>query len=173
MRRSFNLAVLAIAAFIVLALAGCVQPLGPGKLRFNLVDDVSYRTLKPSLDMKVSHYLIEGEGPGGASFSFYSVGYIQGTEVAFGEWTINVTAYNDAEEAIGSGTALASVNSGRTTTVTVNVLPFAGLGSLDLSLSWPAGTIEDPRVIATLTSLKGEVRNLSFSVGWRLGHLSR
>ena len=45
---------------------------------------------------------------------------------------------------IGSGQATVTVHTGQTTTVDISVVPLAGNGTLNLTVSWTASQVDSP-----------------------------
>ena len=137
-----------ILLFVVISLiiiAGCMdQPLmkgSKGTLVLNLDSQVS-KTIIPDTDMVIDSYLIEGSGPGGATFTPVIVD--GGTtsvvipDIIAGTWTIEVTARNadDPPTNIGSGVKIVSIVVDGTVTLTIPVGPLDGTGNLSLTCSW-------------------------------------
>ncbi len=165
----------ALALGLILVLAACQNPMsghggsggsgGGGSLTISVGDGVS-RTLQPSLDMNPASYQIDGEGPGGATFTRTITGSATVTvdKLAFGQWTITVTAFNADDTAIGAATSTATVHSNAGTTVALTVKPYDGFGTLSLDLSWPAADIETAQVESTLLPVVGAARTLTFDL---------
>ncbi len=165
----------ALALGLILVLAACQNPMsdhggsggsgGGGSLTISVGDGVS-RTLQPSLDMNPASYQIDGEGPGGATFTRTITGSATVTvdKLAFGQWTITVTAFNADGTPIGAATSTATVHTNTGTNVALTVKPYDGFGTLSLDLSWPAADIETAQVESTLLPVVGAARTLTFSL---------
>ncbi len=173
--QGFRNAGAALALGLILVLAACQNPMsghggsggsgGGGSLTISVGDGVS-RTLQPALDMNPASYQIDGEGPGGATFTRIITGSATVTvdKLAFGQWTITVTAFNADDTAIGAATSTATVHSNAGTTVALTVKPYDGFGTLSLDLSWPAADIETAQVESTLLPVVGAARTLTFDL---------
>ena len=168
MKNIFRIGLLVL--FLVTALTGCNlgEMLNPnsdsGSLTVSINEAVS-KTLLPAISMDPASYLVEGSGPDGAVFSET----INGTSLlvenlAFGEWSVTVTAYNAGSIAIGSGTGSATVQSNQTATAAITVTPFAGFGSLDLSLDWNDGEVNMPSIDSQLIPTSGTPLDLGFTI---------
>ena len=84
--------------------------------------------------------------------------------LAFGSWTVTVTANNASGTPIGSGTGTAVVHTNATTTLALPVLPLTGLGTVSLSLTWNPSDLDIPQVQASLLPTTGSERTLDFTV---------
>lgn len=137
-----------------------------GSLSISIAEKVSARTILPTIDMNVDHYVVSGVGPGGATFSRTTSLELSVTvnKLAFGTWTVTVDAYNSGGVKIGSGTAEGYVHTSRTTTLYVTVAPLPGSGSLDLTVTWPALEVDGPSIAATLINKDSVAVPLDFSV---------
>ena len=155
-----------------LLLAACNSPLAPpanskvtGSLYVSLTNNINTRTLAPPIDMTAATYTVTGTGPNGASFTATSTGDpVTKTGLVVGIWTIAVSASNSTADSIGFGSADATVTTGATTDVTVNVIPISGTGTLDLAASWPAADVPLPTIAASLTPVLGAVQPLTFVI---------
>jgi hypothetical protein len=130
------------------------------------VSSLAAKTIGPAVDMTAAAYDVSGSGPDGAVFSRTGL-----TDVAFtqpdltvGEWTIVVDAYNGAGTLVGSGNATVDVAAGETASVTVQVAPLSGNGSLTVSITWPSGLLTSPALSATLAPAGGSAQDLAFSM---------
>jgi len=134
-----------------------------GSLTITINDGIS-RNILPDLDMDPSYYLVEGSGPNGASFSENTNLSITREDLPVGEWTISVSAFNDSDTAIGSGSATATVSNHSSVEVNVVVTPYSGVGTLDLTVSWVDGVLDDPGISATLKLSDSTTRDLDFDM---------
>src|SRR5512140_1406682 len=100
---------IAAAVTLMLLLSGCRLPVpsSTGSLTVSISDGINARTLLPALSMDAASYTVSGAGPGGATFtrSTTTAGTLSIDGLAFGSWTITVSAYNAASTLIGQGTS--------------------------------------------------------------------
>ncbi|HYW85903.1 MAG TPA: hypothetical protein VFB30_21815, partial [Spirochaetia bacterium] len=161
---------------LALLMAACPNPISTpprGSLTVSIKNSVNARTLLPAIDMDAASYTISGAGPNGAAFTqSTSGGSITMDNLAFGGWAITVDALNAGGTLIGSGQATATVHTGQTTTLLITVVPLAGNGTLNLSVSWTGSQVETPSIEASLTSSAGDVLPLSFSITGSAGSFS-
>ena len=153
---------------VVFLIAACPNPNISDKgtsLTISITNKINARTLLPPLDMNAASFTVNGTGPGGATFSqATSGGSVTVTGLAFGTWSVTVNALNAAGTVIGSGQATVTVSTGQTTTVAISVVPLAGNGTLNLSVTWTASQVENPSIQASLMPPSGTATPLSFSV---------
>ena len=154
-----------MTGIVLIGCQGALDFLKTGTLTLNVNEQVS-RTLTPTISMAPASYLVAGAGPSGAAFSqsFPCGSSVTIPSLAFGEWTVTVTAKNSAGIAIGAGGCVVSVLSNKLVTANVTVIPYAGQGSLDLAVNWPASKVQLPTVTGTLLSSAGVERSLVFAV---------
>lgn len=123
------------------------------------------RSILPDTDMNIASYVVTGSGPGGASFiaetSATSV-FVNG--LAFGDWIVTVEAKNGDGVVIAGGAGTATVHTGESSTVDVTVRPLAGVGTLDLAVTWNAADTELPAIDSQLIPAAGEPRTLDFAI---------
>ncbi len=135
-----------------------------GSLNLSITEEVS-RTIIPELSMEPESYEIIGIGPDSTTFTETSTdASITVDNLAFGDWSITVTAFNEDETIIGSGTGNVSVHSNETSILEIVVTPIAGIGSLDLTLNWTESDVDSPEVIASLLPTVGDSIELEFTV---------
>ncbi len=173
----------ALALVTLLVFGACRNPLGDrgadsgsgkaGSLTISIGDGVS-RTLLPDLSMDPASYQVDGSGPGGASFSETVTGSSSVTVegLAFGEWEVTVTAFNDEATAIGAATGTVTVHSNASATLELTVVPYDGFGTLSLDLAWSPGDIDIAQVESTLMPANGATRTLDFTVNGGAGSAS-
>ena len=153
---------------VALLMASCPNPITTAKgggLTVSITNAINARTLLPPLDMNAASFTVNGTGPGGAAFSqTTSGGPVTVAGLAFGSWSVTVNALNAAGTIIGSGQATVTVPTGQTTTVAISVVPLAGNGTLNLTVTWTASQVESPSILASLTPPSGTATPLSFSV---------
>lgn len=156
---------------LLLVITGCQQPpvIDPqkqeGEMIVSITDSVS-RSILPGISMEPASYDLTGSGPNGASFtqSISSGNTAVIKSLAFGQWTVSVTAKNNDGKAIGSGNGSVLVKSNDTVSLNIIVRPFDGIGSLALSVGWPHEQIQTPQIDSTLTPLNGAARVLDFTI---------
>ena len=160
----------AVLMGLLLILTGCPNPFqamdgaASGSLSIQINEELS-RTIAPSISMRPASYKVAGIGPDEASFSESTDGkQCQINALAFGEWSITVTAFNENDVAIGQGTGTTVVRSNQTMSLDIRVVPYEGFGRLDLSLDWNEGDLDVPAVTASLLPFSGTARDLAFTV---------
>ena len=168
MKKIFNVLMEILVVLLVLAGSfGCElvnDSETKGSLSVSINEAVS-KTLLPAISMEPASYLVDGSGPDSATFSeTITATSLLIENLAFGVWSVTVTAYNAAGTAIGSGTGSATVQSNQTVTAAVTVTPYTGVGSLDLSLDWANGVVDVPSVVSELIPTSGTTLDLSFIV---------
>ena len=158
---------LSFCALFVLLLAACPNPVSSsrgGVLTVSVNNNINARTLLPPIDMNAASFTVSGTGPGTATFSQTTRGApVTLDGLAFGAWSVTVSALNSAGTLIGSGQATVTVHTGQTATVNITVVPLTGNGNLDLTVSWTA-SLESASILASLTPAVGPSTPLSFSV---------
>lgn len=135
-----------------------------GKMDLSITEKVS-RTILPELSMEPASYEITGTGPDSATFTEISTdASVTVDKLAFGEWTVTVTAFNQDGTAIGLGSNSITVHSNETSNLTVVVTPLSGTGSLDLTLNWIEADVDSPEVVASLLPSNGTATDLVFTL---------
>lgn len=156
-----------VGVVCLLAMASCQSPLAhpTGSLRVTLGDEVS-RTLSPTISMVPVSYELYGVGPSGSTFEVTVTDGATTTlsALAFGSWTVSATAKNASGVAIGVGSGTVVVHSNTMANLAITVTPYAGFGTLSLSLDWPAAQVDVAQIVASLLPSVGMVRPLSFTV---------
>jgi hypothetical protein len=110
-------------------------------------------------------YHIYGSGPSAGTFESVSNGGSESFfDLAIGNWTVTVTAYNSDDQQIGWGESIAFISASTESETSVLVEPYTGKGSLDLSVSWTAADVTDPSISAVLTDNVGTQTSLPFSL---------
>ena len=156
-----------IGAVLLLAMAGCINPITEtsGSLAVSVGNDINAKTLTPAIDMDAASFTLTGVGPGSATFSITtSSGTVTVDALAFGRWTVTVSAFNAAGTLIGQGEGTTQVHTGETTVLVVRVTPLQGTGTLDLAVDWNAEDIDIPSLQAILTPALGTARTLPFTL---------
>lgn len=164
-----------------LTLLGCNSAVGvndpsdgkSGSLTVTIADSIS-RSILPGISMTPASYVVEGAGPNNETFSTTVTGANSATinDLAFGAWSVTVTAKNSGGVAIGAGTGTTTVISNASASVAVTVKHYDGFGTLSLGLTWPAADVQTPGVIATLLPTTGTARTLDFTVDGTAGTAS-
>jgi hypothetical protein len=128
--------------------------------------EMSTRTIVPFLDMEIAYYEIQGDGPGPAAFSRSGVTGVVMVESSLvtGTWVITADAFNSAGYLIGTGSTAISITGGQITQAELRVAPLQGSGSLEISASWPPGTVANPSVSGSLTAAGGAPEDIPFIV---------
>lgn len=135
-----------------------------GSLNLKIANKES-RTLLPELNMEVSSYKIIGNGPMSETFSKSTTDPTSTIDnLIVGEWTITVIALNKEGIEIGLGSESVTIQNNVISDLTIGITPLSGTGSLDLKLNWTNSNVEMPKVVAILTTSKGEDIVLDFTV---------
>ena len=123
-------------------------------------------TILPPISMEPVSYLIVGYGPFGDTFSTDTgETSIEIDELQIGEWTVVVSASNDAATIVGLGEATATVRTGEVASVPIRILPIDGTGTFDLSLSWDDLLVDIPTVDGNLLTFDSTNIVLDFDIG--------
>ena len=139
-----------------------------GSLKLTItVNGFSAKTIQPNIDMTIATYNISGTGPDGTTFQNNGVTGSAATinALATGNWTITVNALNSTGTIISAGYTTVVIADGQTANANVTVSPLTGTGILNISLSWPSGSITNPVITATLTPQGGTAGNITFTLG--------
>jgi hypothetical protein len=163
-----SIVILGACALLVVLLAACPNPISSSKggvLTVSINNNINARTLLPPIDMNAASFTASGTGPGTATFSQTTSGApVTFDGLAFGAWSVTVSALNSAGTLIGSGQATVTVHTGQTAVVSITVVPLTGNGNLELTVSWTASLVESASILASLTPAAGPSTPLSFSV---------
>ncbi len=153
---------------IAVSLVSCpVHPNnGIGSLSLVVEDaEAGAKTIAPPVDMVSSSYDIYLTGPGDpVSVTGHTGTSIQFPALEAGLWTIEVLARNGAGTAILEGSADVTVDPSSNASATVTLAPVAGPGSLEISVSWPAGMVSSPAVTGTIGRMGGTMTPISLAV---------
>lgn len=116
-------------------------------------------SITPEVPMSISSYEIEGYGPSGEQFTEVVSGSseFQKNDLLVGTWNITVTGSNADSLPVASGTAELRINIDETTEALITLLPLEGLGSTDITITWPETYLENPVVSASLNNYQEEM----------------
>jgi len=153
---------------LILCLGSCDSPVvetsaNKGNLILTVNDKIS-RSAHLDIPMEPVWYQASGAGPQGASFNEIFIDSLTIENLISGEWTLQIDAYNEADQLIGAGSATASISRNNSTHVNIEMTPLDGIGTLDLTLSWTEGKLSNPQVEASLTGASGTPRVLDMSI---------
>ncbi len=178
MRKVFISLCVIFTAFFIIAGAGCSNTGGgpiienDSSLTIAVTDQVS-RSILPNISMDPASYRIVGTGPKGATFEQTTNGAnVTIPGLAFGEWTVVVTARNADGTPIGQGSGTVVVSTNRTSYIMITVRPFDGFGTLELGVTWPADQVQEAAIESTLAPYSGSSRTLAFTVNGAAGTAS-
>jgi len=155
-----------------LSLSGCNLPdtgiaAHEGALKISIGTGASAdMNILPDISMDPATYQITGAGPAGAVFETSTTGgdtFIN--SLAIGEWLISVTALNAEGIQIGYGESTVIIEGSTQASVTIDVRPFTGTGTLSLSVTWPDAEVTNPGLKALLTDSAGVTQTLIFNMG--------
>jgi hypothetical protein len=164
--------VLLILAILSLVLVGCPLVQSPPAKEYGTLvltvssDGMAGKNILPPLDMDVAYYDVYGDGPDPSTFSYPGITgptFVESSLIA-GEWMITVDAFNADDDLIGSGSVVVTIIPGQTAQAEVLVAPLEGTGSLQISISWPAGTVASPAVTGTLTAVGSTPQSIPFTM---------
>jgi len=117
------------------------------------------------VDMEPAAYRISGSGPSDASFETWSNGGTSDIgDLRTGEWLVEVSAFNAAEQEIGYGSHTVQISGAELATVSIVVRALSGTGSLSLSVIWDGEELAEPSIAAQLVAPAGESRELEFEI---------
>jgi hypothetical protein len=135
-------------------------------LIMNISSGLEPKTLLPDIDMNPFSYDIAGSGPNGTSFNETAE---QSTVEIFsldpGDWTFTVNAKNLEGTVISMGKDSITLEPGNTKTLNILVTPIEGHGTLDITVYWTSGEVNNPSIEAQLTPASGSPIGLSFTIG--------
>ncbi len=168
-----KIAILTIAAALLGLLLGCSLTPSAGDtgslvLTFVQSGVKGAKTFLPPVDMNIASYDVQGSGPGGASFQQTGITAATLTvgSLVTGNWSISVDAWNGAATPvkIAAGSVGVTITGGQTAAANVVVSPLAGNGGMTLTVSWPAGKVTSPSVVATVTPQGGVPWNFALTM---------
>ncbi len=121
--------------------------------------------LAPDTDMKPASYNILGTGPNGSSLSITtSDNSAVFDNLILGTWNIDVIAKNADGTIIAEGQGSTIIYVGKTSNVTITVMPIKGKGTINLTVNWKASDTKQPAIIAQLISSSGTPIDLTFQI---------
>ena len=126
----------------------------------------SLSIVQPDLDMNIDDYQIILSGPGQTQTLTIGSDTVATTitNLEPGEWTVTANARNADEVIIAGDSTTVLVQAGKTSAANLVVVPLPGEGTLELRISWPGDTIDNPSVAARLTPVDGVEQQLTFAV---------
>ncbi len=155
---------LAGALGAILSCNPLANDMGWGQLTIQ-VNSVSALLMTPGIDMTNSSYVISGTGPNGATFSkTISDSSLSLPGLALGAWGISVDGLNAAGTNISHGEASVNVVAGTNQTVNVTMSPIVGPGTLTLTVTWVAGSVDMPSIQSQLIPGTGSPIDLTFTI---------
>ena len=137
---------------LLFSLIGCSTDNAPltGSIKVSVNDSAS-RTIASAVSPEAVKYTVVGTAPDGSTVSFElseSTPSWTNAEAALGNWSFTATAYNADGKAIGEGSSSATVVPGQSTSATIEVHEYSGMGSITVNLT---GTNSDQvRYTATI-----------------------
>jgi hypothetical protein len=123
------------------------------------------KTLLPGIDMTPASYDVTGAGPSSRSFGQSTTAtsvVIPG--LAFGQWTVTVSAKNAAGTVIAQGSSSVTVQTGAQASLAIVPAPLSGTGTVSLSVSWVAADVQTASIDAQLTPSTGSAIPLAFTL---------
>jgi len=158
-----------IAGAIVVFTFGCTSPFpfqmsnqtsvtsaseaGTGSVVVALKTGPARQTVVPDGAALVDSYIVTLSREGQNNIVMEGFGPFEFYDILIGNWSVSVGAFDIDGQTIGSGSASLNVSEGEINTVSVSVYPTtAGSGSVNISVTWPAGDVDFVQG-ATLTPL--------------------
>ncbi len=139
--------------------------LGLGSLTILVGQPTGAKLMAPAGDITASTLVISGSGPNSAAFSQTTTGSsLTLPGLAFGAWSIAVDGQNAAGTIVTHGDASVTVITGATQSVNVAMTPIVGPGSLSLTVTWLASSVDIPSIQAQLVPSTGSPIDLAFTV---------
>jgi len=164
---------IALGLFLVIGCSINQDAQEEGDLVLNIAArDMNTKTIVPELEMTVVSYDVQGIGPEGQTFEHLNV---TPGEAVFqsglrpGTWTITVKAKNSDPTVIGEGSTVVEILPGKINQATVIVYPVVGIGTLDVTITWPnypdgPSIMDNPQLVSNLTFVDGEPQSINFIV---------
>lgn len=157
------LIVLVVTCFLLIA-SGCDNetPLEYGSLTISFADNVrpgvSRGLSVGDIATEISYVEIQGIHEDGPTFDKtvdFSVTTTINTLLA-GSWDFTVSAYNESDQLIGTGSGSTTILAKGRTTLAVTLYSLVGDGTVEFTTSWPASLITAPQIVASLTKVGNE-----------------
>ncbi|MCE1195706.1 hypothetical protein LWX53_04350 [bacterium] len=154
------------------ALAGCWLGAEGGtatlEIRLGSPGGVGAKSIAPQgQSLKIAAYDLYAEGPGGAGFSALGVSssvYVK-SGLRPGAWTVYAVGKNSGGVSlVRSPEATVTLALAETTEVSLLCVPLPGKGSLSIDLAWPAASVVQGAVEATLAPQGGSAAPIAFTV---------
>jgi len=162
-KRTISAAILCLS--IMLLFSTCTPAITPsdgsatGFVTISFAKGAGVKTLVPTVDMVVSTFDVTFTRTGATTVLLQD---LLGTttvtspvELLTGNWTVDVNAYNAANDIIGTSSSDIDVLAGKTVTTDITVSILQGNGSLSLSSTWAGIDLLLPSIDGTLTPVTG------------------
>jgi len=154
--------VAALITVLLVCLMGCDPALitGSGSLEIQLGNSARSINWLPEIDMDIDTYTITGTGPDSGD-GFQEEGFPGGVFVkdslSVGAWEIVIDGYNEDAIKIASTTINLTIRKSQTAQATATMRPLAGLGALEVSVSWidSQDKLADPQVFVLIQDEHG------------------
>jgi len=160
----------AIIAIGLCLLNSCAFPpykTGTGTVVFRVGEAMNAKSLEPSINMDITHYLISGTGPTEIVTEFQVdkpvTDPVEINLLEVGEWTFVAKGMNDDDIQIGEDTTIVTIIARETVDAYLTLVPLPGTGTLSIDVSWtPSDIIQEPSIESSLNkivsgALTGEV----------------
>jgi len=142
----------------------CQTIIDQGGIDITIVMPESVQMVLPETE-NGTWFLVTGTGPEGSTFEVITESCsVRKEQIAHGEWIINVEAYNNSDELIGTGDGVVRVEEGRRVHLDVMIVPSEGQGKLIVEVLWDAGEIITPSIRGKLYPVSGRIEVLDFTV---------
>jgi hypothetical protein len=122
----------------------------------NLLNDLphdDHKTVTPSTEWKVAKYTIEGVHADSSTLTLSSTDSNISVELKPGDWTFSVKAFAASDQELASGTKAVRLQPGRSSSLTVKLLPIQGQGSLELTIGSDYQRNPGEKIVGSLSYL--------------------
>lgn len=111
------------------------------------------KVIRPALDFELQGFHWFLTGPNGQTKEYTNTREIYDQELATGLWNVRIVGKNVAGIVIAEGSKDVTIQPVITTNETIDVKLIPGKGRLRLEMSWPAGVLVNPTIIATIEKI--------------------
>nr|WP_321307366.1 hypothetical protein [uncultured Sphaerochaeta sp.] len=158
---AISMAIVALLVLVVL-FTGC-NPAGSedtfGSLTISLPSSSTDRGISSNLVTEIDEYEITVTYQANTTYTQTetvkkSVGSATFESLVPGAWTINVQGFNASGILIAQGSADATVEVGKTKSVSIHLVPSEGAGTLEVDVSWTENLVDEEDVTITVTATR-------------------
>ncbi len=136
------------------------------KLALTPTDYFLSKTIQPDLDLNIAGYNLYGRGPSEAAFEQTGIDNETVVQMALkpGDWEIFAEGLNAAGVAIGQGSLQIRLEAGVLAKGEIQIGPIAGLGILEIQVSWPESILIEPDLRGALGSTGEAPVQMEFNI---------